>query len=92
MRFINKLIPVVVVDDSCSLSKNDLHSLGGVGTPMDHPWRAGGARNALHIELFLSLLSSEGAFSSIVDSLAQDSFSGGKPPDPQISMVLLRDQ
>ena len=32
-------------------------------------WGAGGARIALHTELFPSLLSAEEAFSSIVDSL-----------------------
>ena len=41
---------------------------------------------------FLSLLSAEEAFSGIVDSLVQESFSVGKPPDPQILLVLLEDQ
>ena len=57
-----------------------------------YSWGAGGARIALHSELFPSLLSSEGAFSSFVDSLLQENFSGGKPPDPQISLVLLGNQ
>ena len=39
---------------------------------------AGGARNALHTEFLPSLLSSEGAFSGISDSLLQENFSGGK--------------
>ena len=52
----------------------------------------GGARIVLHTELFPSLLSSEGAFSDIVDRLPRESFSGGKPPDPQITIVLVGDQ
>ena len=43
---------------------------------------AGGARIALHTELFPFLLSAEEAFSSIVASLVQENFAGGKPPDP----------
>ena len=50
---------------------------------------AGGARIALHTDLFPSLLLSEGAFSGIVDSSVQDHFSGGKPPDNQICIVFL---
>ena len=46
---------------------------------------AGGARIALHTEFFPSLLSSEGVFSGISDSLVED-FSGGKPPDPRIAV------
>ena len=57
-----------------------------------HSRGAGGARIALHTEFFPSLLSAEEAFSGIVDSLAQGHFSGGKPPDPQIIVVLLGDQ
>ena len=57
-----------------------------------HSWGAGGARVALRTELFPSLLSAEEAFSGIVDSLVQENFSGGKPPDPQIIVVLLEDQ
>ena len=53
---------------------------------------AGGARIVLHTELFPSLLSAEEAFSGIVDSLVQDNFSEGKPPDPQIIVLLLGDQ
>ena len=41
---------------------------------------------------FSSLLSSEGEFSGIVDSLFQENFSGSKPPDLQICVVLLEDQ
>ena len=53
---------------------------------------AGGARIALYTKLFPSLLSAEEAFSNIVDSLVQETFSGGKPPDPHIIVVLLGDQ
>ena len=54
-----------------------------------HQWGVGGPRIALHTELFPSLLSSERAFSSIVDSLVHKNCSGGKPPDAQIDIVLL---
>ena len=50
---------------------------------------AGGARITLHNKLFPSLLSSERAFSGIVDSLVQETFSVSKPTDPQICIVLL---
>ena len=50
----------------------------------------GGARSALYTEFFPSLLSSEGAFSGISDSLVE-SFSGGKPPDPQVAVDSLGD-
>ena len=63
---------------SCPLSPS---SVGG-----------GGARIALHTELFPSLLSSERVFSGIVDSLAHKNFSGVKPPDDQTSTALLGDQ
>ena len=53
---------------------------------------AGRARIALHTELILSLLSSEGAFSGIVDSLVQENFFSGKPPDPQICIAFLGSQ
>ena len=53
---------------------------------------AGGARIALYTELFPSLISAEEAFFGIVDSLVQENFSGGKPPDPKIIAVLLGDQ
>ena len=43
-------------------------------------------------ELFPSILSSERAFSCIVDSLGRRNLSGGKPLDSQISIVLLGDQ
>ena len=57
-----------------------------------HPCGAGRARITLHTELFPSLQSSEVAFSGIADSLVQGNFSGGKPPDPHIVVVLLGDQ
>ena len=53
---------------------------------------AGGARIAVHAEFFPSLLPCEGAFSGVVDSLVQETFSGGKPLDSQINMVLLWDK
>ena len=53
---------------------------------------AGGARFALQTELFLSLLSSEWAFSGIVDSLVFENCPGSKPSDPQITIVLLECQ
>ena len=34
----------------------------------------------------------EGAFSDVVDGLINKTYSGGKPPDPQITMVLLGDK
>ena len=52
---------------------------------------AGGARIPHHSEFFPSLLSSEGAFSGISDSLVNENFSGGKPPDPQITIESLGD-
>ena len=48
---------------------------------------AGGARITLHTKLFPSLLSCKGPASGVVDSLVQENFSGGKPPDPQLHMV-----
>ena len=53
------------------------------------PWGAGGARIALCAALFPSLISCEGAFSGVVDSLMSTNFSGGKPPDPQVNVVQL---
>ena len=50
---------------------------------------AGGERIALHTELFLSLLPFKGAFSGIVDSLIYENFYGGKPPNPQSTIVLV---
>ena len=46
-----------------------------------HPllWGAGGARSALHTKLFQSLLSCEGAFSGIADSLIQGNFLEASP-------------
>ena len=52
---------------------------------------AGGARIALHTEFLPSLLSSEGAFSGISDSLLQEDFSRGKPPDLQTTIESLGD-
>ena len=52
---------------------------------------AGGARIALHTEFLPSLLSSEGVFPGISDSLLQENFSGGKPPDPQATIQSLGD-
>ena len=40
----------------------------------------------------IALLTSKGAFFSIVDSLVHENFSERKPPDPQITIVLLGDQ
>ena len=57
-----------------------------------HPWGVGGAKIACHTAFFASLLSSHGAFSSILDSLVQENFAGGKPPYPKIIMVLLGGQ
>ena len=66
---------------------------GGRGQlpPLLSSLEAEGARIALQTELFPSLLYYEGAFSGIIDSFVQENFSGDKPPDPQISIVLLRD-
>ena len=52
----------------------------------------GGARIALLAEFCPPLLSSEGEFSGIVDSLVQEKCSGCKPPDHQIDHQLLGDQ
>ena len=57
-----------------------------------HPWEAGGAIIAFDVELFPFLLYLEGALSDIVDSLVQENFSKGKPPDPQLCTVFLGDQ
>ena len=51
-----------------------------------------GARISLRTKFFPSLLSSKGAFSGTVDILVQENYSGGKPPDPQSSNILLGDQ
>ena len=61
------------------------------GVPFPYPWETGGARTALHVELFPSLLSSEVAFSVVVDSLVEENFPGSNPSDSQINMVLLGD-
>ena len=47
---------------------------------------AGGARIALPIELFPSLLPSEVAFSGIADSLAKENFLGAIPQTPRFSL------
>ena len=57
-----------------------------------HLWRAGGAILAPHTELIPSLLSSEGAFSGIVDSLVQENFFWGQATSPQIFIVFLGNQ
>ena len=44
---------------------------------------AGGARAALHTDLFLSLQSSEGVFTSILNSLAQGNFYRASPQTPK---------
>ena len=59
--------------------------------PLPPSLGAEGARVPLHTEFLPSLLSSEGAFSGIADSLVQENFSGCKPPDPQIPIELLGD-
>ena len=50
-----------------------------------------GGRRGIHTELFPFLLPSEGIFSDVEDGLIQENFSGGKPPDPEIAIVLLGD-
>ena len=57
--------------------------LARVKTTALHPMGAGGARFAFHTELFLSLLSPEGAFSDAVDSLVEEFLT------PKSNMVLL---
>ena len=47
----------------------------------------GGARFALQIELFRSLLSCKGAFFGVLDGLVEENFSGGEAPDPQFTMA-----
>ena len=47
----------------------------------------GGARIALHVELFPSLLSCKGGFSGVVNGQVEENFPGGKPPDPQIPIL-----
>ena len=65
---------------------------GGAAAPFAFTYGVGGARIALYAELFPSLLPLEGAFSDVVDSFVQNKFSGSKPPDPQIPMILLGDK
>ena len=76
------------------VSHRDAYAGGQEGQqlPLPSSMGAGGTRIALDTELFPSLLSSKGAFFGIVDSLVQENFSEGKPPDPQITVVLLGDQ
>ena len=47
---------------------------------------AGGAGIVLHTEIFLSLLSSEGASPGILDSLVQENFSGGSDQTPKFAL------
>ena len=47
----------------------------------------GEARTALHIELFPSLLSCEGAFLGVVDSLVQENASGASPKTPNLAWL-----
>ena len=49
--------------------------------------RIRGARIALNTEIFISLLSNEGAFSGILDCFDHDNFNEGKPPGSQLDMV-----
>ena len=58
-------------------SEGRLHWEGRRGSCplLPHPWGAGGTRIALHTDFIPSLLSSEGAFSGIVDSLVEDTSS-----------------
>ena len=51
---------------------------------------AGGARFALQAELFPSLLSSEGAFTGIEDSLVQENFLGASPRTPNFHFITRR--
>ena len=62
--------------------------LGGrrAAAPLPSSMGAGGARIAFHTVLFSSLLSSEGAFLSIVDSVVLENFSGGKPQTPKLPL------
>ena len=55
--------------------------------PLPSSMGAGSARFALCAALFPSLISCEGAFSGVVDSLVAANFSGGKSPDPQVNVV-----
>ena len=48
---------------------------------------AGGATTAFRADLFPSLISCEGAFSGVVESLELKTFSGRKPRDPEVGMV-----
>ena len=64
---------------------------GGTAVPPPSSIGAGGARISLQTELFPTLLSSQGAFSGILDSLVQE-ISLEQAPDPQITVVLLGDQ
>ena len=54
----------------------------GSNSPALFHGRQEGARISFHTELFPFLLSCEGGFSGIVDSLVQENFSGGKPQTP----------
>ena len=58
--------------------------VGGAASPLPSFMGAGGARIALHTELFPSLLSAEEAFFGIVDSLIQGYFLGTSPQTPKL--------
>ena len=81
----------LIIDGSGRIRDAYTGGAGGAATPaaLIHGG-AGGARIALYTEFFPSLLSSEGAFSGISDSLVEN-FSGGKPPDPQVTVDSLGD-
>ena len=49
-----------------------------------HSWGVGGARIALHTELFPAILSAEEAFFGILDSLVLEKFSGSSPQTPKL--------
>ena len=52
----------------------------------------GWARISRHTKLFSSLLSPQGAFSGMVDSLVQENISGGEPSVSELNIVQLCDQ
>ena len=65
---------------------------GGVAAPYALSHGGRGARIAFHTELLPSLLSHAWDFLRVLESFVQDTFSGGKPPDPKRNMHLLLDQ
>ena len=70
------------------IGKEDTYTGGQEGQlpPLSLSMGAGGARIVLNAELFPPLLSSEGAFSGIVDSLVQENFSGASPQTPKFAL------